>query len=326
MLIPNQIVEVKMSGKTINHYRKLGYNVNNVGEMIRVPVEHLTSGSHVKVKVQCDVCGEVIERPYKEYLQYHTHEMDLCKRCSIEKIKMTCLEKYGVDNITKVNETREKMKQTCLEKYGVENYSSVNECREKVKHTCLEKYGVETFLSSLEVREQIKNTVQEKYGVDNVGKLDFVRQKSRNTMISKYGVEYPTQSPIIQEKMRNTLSKNGNVPTSNQQSKIYNMLSEKGYNVRLNEPVGSFNLDIALFYNDIKIDIEYDGYYWHQDSQKDRRRDEVLKSNGWKVLRVKSNRNIPDLEDVEAMINQLVTTNRTYKEIKLDDWKEGESA
>jgi very-short-patch-repair endonuclease len=326
MLIPNQIVEVKMSGRTINHYRKLGYKVNNVGETISVPVEHLTSGSHVIVKIQCDICGEIFEREYKDYLYYRAYGMDFCKKCSVEKSKLTCFERYGVDNVAKTFETKEKMKRTCVEKYGVENYSSTKECRDRVKQTCIKKYGVENFLSSPEVREQIRNTVKEKYGVDNVGELDFIHQKARNTMMDRYGVEYAFQSPIIQEKIRNTLLVNNNVPTSKQQLEIYNMLLLRGYDVKLNEPVGSFSLDISLYDCDKKIDIEYDGWYWHQDLQKDRRRDEVLKSKGWKILRIKSNRNIPNIKDLLDAIEQLVVTDRTYKEIKLDDWKDGESA
>jgi very-short-patch-repair endonuclease len=218
------------------------------------------------------------------------------------------------------------MRKTCLERYGVEYYSSTEECKEKTKQTCLEKYGVETFLSSPKVREQIKDTVMQKYCVDNIGKLDFVHQKTKATMLKRYGVEYATQSPIIQEKIRRTMLANSSVPTSQQQLKIYNMLRQEGYNVMLNKPVGSFSLDIALLVCDKKIDIEYDGSYWHQNAQKDRARDEVLKGRDWKILRIKSSRNVPEIEEIINAINQLITTDRTYKEIKLQDWKEGESA
>ena len=51
------------------------------------------------------------------------------------------------------------------------------------------------------------------------------------------------------------------------------------YFSELNYVLSSLFLDIILIVNDeIKIDIEYDGNYWHKDSQKDRRRDEYVKS------------------------------------------------
>lgn len=57
------------------------------------------------------------------------------------KTKQTVLNRYGVDNIAKLNKTKEKAKQTSLEKYGVE-YSSQSQCvKDKTKDTILEKYG-----------------------------------------------------------------------------------------------------------------------------------------------------------------------------------------
>jgi len=67
---------------------------------------------------------------------------------------------------------------------------------------------------------------------------------------------------------------------------LNNMLNNK-YEIKLNYPLSNVSLDIALFIDDIKIDIEYDGWYWHKDQQKDRRRDEFLKSQGWKILELK---------------------------------------
>jgi len=41
---------------------------------------------------------------------------------------------------------------------------------------------------------------------------------------------------------------------------------------------------------DNKINIEYDGEFFHKNrKKKDKERDRILKSNGWKVLRISSN-------------------------------------
>ena len=86
MLIPNQIVPVKMGGRNLTHYQSLGYDVN-FGDIINVPVEELTPGSHVSVKIQCDVCGKKYERKYKSYLHYHTYGIDTCNKCKSIKSK-----------------------------------------------------------------------------------------------------------------------------------------------------------------------------------------------------------------------------------------------
>ena len=56
MLIPNQLIEVRISYRNITHYKDLGYNVKNK-DTIMVPPEHLPTGSKIKVDVICDGCG-----------------------------------------------------------------------------------------------------------------------------------------------------------------------------------------------------------------------------------------------------------------------------
>ena len=78
--------------------------------------------------------------------------------------------------------------------------------------------------------------------------------------------------------------------------------------------------DIALFIDENKIDIEYDGWYWHQDAQKDRNRDEHFKLSGWKILRIKSGNKIPTKDQLIEAINRLIKNGYSYTEIVLDDW------
>ncbi|RNB52675.1 DUF559 domain-containing protein [Brevibacillus gelatini] len=78
---------------------------------------------------------------------------------------------------------------------------------------------------------------------------------------------------------------------------------------------------VALFIDNVKIDIEYDGYYFHKDTAlKDRRRDEFLKQDGWKILRIKGRRNVPTFDELRVAINKLLNSDRTYTELVLDDW------
>lgn len=63
-----------------------------------------------------------------------------------EKVKQTCLKKYGVTNVRKAKEIKSKIKETKLEKYGDATYSN----RQKAEETCLEKYGVINYSQSSE--------------------------------------------------------------------------------------------------------------------------------------------------------------------------------
>ena len=132
---------------------------------------------------------------------------NICAQSSDEikqKIKQTCLEKYGVDNYNKTKESKEKIKQTCLEKYGVEYFWQSDECKEKIKQTCLEKYGVDSPLKSEKIRNKGKKTCLEKYGVDNPAKLEENKEKVKQTCLKKYGGLAPICDPNIKNKIKQT--------------------------------------------------------------------------------------------------------------------------
>ena len=132
---------------------------------------------------------------------------NICAQSSDEikqKIKQTCLEKYGVDNYAKSKESKEKVKQTCLKKYGVEYSWQSNECKQKIKQTCLEKYGVDSPLKSKEIRNKCKLTCLEKYGVDNPAKLEENKEKVKQTCLKKYGTISTTQCKEIRDKIKQT--------------------------------------------------------------------------------------------------------------------------
>ena len=66
-------------------------------------------------------------------------------------------------------------------------------------------------------------------------------------------------------------------------------------------------LDIAI--PDLKINIEYDGIYWHTKNKdtislSDENRDEFLNKNGWKVFRIKSMKNLTE-EELKTEFNKL---------------------
>ena len=81
------------------------------------------------------------------------------------------------------------------------------------------------------------------------------------------------------------------------------------------------SLDIFIEVNGVKIDIEYDGSYWHQNQQKDIKRDKFLQSHGFKTLRVRSGHLLPNEQELFDAIDYLVSTEHHFKEIVLSDWK-----
>ena len=120
-----------------------------------------------------------------------------------------------------------------------------------------------------------------------------------------------------------TMYKNGTCPTSKQQYTIYELLMhEYGEdNCKLNYPCLNYNLDCMLLIGDIRIDVEYDGWAWHKNSEHDNIRNERVLNEGYKILRIKSGFKIPNLENIKIAINHLLKGSN-YEEIILDDWIE----
>ena len=346
MLIEGQLVEVMVSAKTLKHYTELGYDVKR-NDVILVPPEHLTRGSHAIVDVECDVCKKIIQKQYKQYLRGHTYNMDACSECYAEKIKLSCLNKYGVENVFQLEEVKQKTKNTLLNTYGCDHPMHNDEIKDKWKQTNLDRYGVEYVLCSDEVKEKIKNTIEEKYGDPILLRNKVIMDKIIQTNLNKYGVKFTSQASEVKEKMRQTLVKNygvdspmknkdirakalrtcaenGKVPTSRQQLILYDMIKAKFPSAKLNFPFHSCALDIFIEIDNIKIDCEYDAWYYHQDQQRDLKRDKFLRSNGFKILRIRSGKLLPDEQELFDTIDYLVNTEHHFKEIILSDWKEKE--
>ena len=185
----------------------------------------------------------------KAFRMLNEHKNFYCQSClkiiKNEKMKQTCLEKYGhitnllleeTKNKCHSEETLNRRKHTNLIKYGVE-YPSQNELvRQKMKKSTYNKFGVEyssqqeeiknkIIVSKLKNLEEIKNKVKEtnlkRYGGTAPAKNEEVKQKIQNTNLQKYGFKSALQNPDIRAKIKQTnLLKYGvEYPSQNQEIK-----------------------------------------------------------------------------------------------------------
>ena len=154
------------------------------------------SGPHYR---KCEACG-------KQFVWDHKNPRRCCsKECSAVLKKRTCRERYGVDNVSQIDEVRKKISEansseavrtkreaTCLAKYGVKNVAKNAEIRKKL---------VEVMKSS-EYLEKRAQTCIERYGYSSPMQSDTVKQKRQQYCIDKYGQPHPPRPPeIIQYKM-----------------------------------------------------------------------------------------------------------------------------
>lgn len=191
----------------------------------------------VKIKYDCDGgnehCGQekMLKLKYAEKNFRDNDGKHICRKCQLkiknpmkkqeikDKVKKTCLEKYGTtlvinsaENIEKRKqkwkdeefrrEMAEKHRQTSLEKYGVEHPMKLDSIKEKQMQSMQEKYGVDHPYQSPEIMEKMKAKNKEKYGVENVAQLPEVQIKMAQTTLQRYGVEHYNQLPEMKDYLR----------------------------------------------------------------------------------------------------------------------------
>lgn len=195
-----------------------------------------------------------------------------------------------------------------------------NDCRsQKQKDMFMRDYGVTNPSEIPYVQRKRKATIKERYGCENPSQIEGVQEKKEATCMRNYGVKSPLQSKVVRERVAQTMLKNDTCPTSSQQYAVYEMLSKKYDNCELNKQCSKNILDCVIVVDGVMIDVEYDGHYWHRDVQKDRRRDEVVKSYGYKILRIKGGHKIPTMQQLDEGIDYLVKGNHSFATINLDE-------
>lgn len=168
-----------------------------------------------------------------------------------EKIKETCVERYGADNPFSSKEIREKIKETILERYGVEYPTKTKEVQEKIKGTNLERYGVEYPLLSKEIYEKtIDPRAKEK-----------AKERRKETVLKKYGVDALLLNKEIQKKRLETLKLHNTFNISKIQDEIYEYLKSLYPNIMSeyrDKERYPFNCDFYI--PDLDLFIEVQGH------------------------------------------------------------------
>ena len=108
MLLSEKILIKKRGNKNIKYYSDLGYNTS-LDEFV-IDVNHLTNSSKYLVDIECDFCGNNVERMYYLYLKnISSNCLFACSpKCARNKTIKTNLERYGSESATQSKEVREK--------------------------------------------------------------------------------------------------------------------------------------------------------------------------------------------------------------------------
>lgn len=152
----DKYVKIKINPNNFKRLKKLKYKFNKVGETIQIKVSDLSKGSHVKINVECVHCKKIKKIDYCNYINQTKSSEYYCNNCIFIKSNKTIEEKYGVDNISKLETIKKKKEETTLKNYNV-------------------KY---TFQSKENILKR-KKTLKEKYGVEHNSQIDFVKKSKQ---------------------------------------------------------------------------------------------------------------------------------------------------
>lgn len=327
MLLTEEI-EIFVRPRTVNHFKEKGYDIpviydeNSKKELydfnakIKVKIDDLPASSHLKIKYRCDNCNEIFETTYHAWNHRKYKELgDLCKKCAAKiKLPQAMVDNYGYNNPIYVPSIIEKKKQTNIEKYGTEWAISSSIVRERSKQTMIERLGVDSSMKSEEVKEKARITNNIRYGGNAPTCSEEVLLKIQQTCIIRYGVSNPAKVQKFKEKARKTLYKNNNIPSSKAEEKFCEILKDiyGEENCVPGFPEGAYSLDCLVTINNIKIDFEYDGRYWHENrKQKDGARNAILMNLGYRIVRVKGNNKdtMPSKEQIIQAVDYLLKEN-----------------
>lgn len=185
-----------------------------------------------------------------------------------KNFKAAILEKYGVDNISKLEINKEKVKITNLEKFGKEFVTQTDKVRKILSDRMLIKSSE---LNNLQ-KENLKN-----YIIQKVKTYDIRFKSILDTSI--YEFDHNDHTFVIHKNMLNDRIKanitictecNKIKSCSESQKELFDFIKINYNNeVIFNSRKIIYPHEIDIFLPDINIGFEYNGIFWHSDKFKD---------------------------------------------------------
>lgn len=212
---------------------------------------------------------------------------------------------------TKTEEHKKKLS-IGVTKYFQEHPEAIETMIENIKKTFKEKNISKHISDRINKRYKDNPEQLENWKKVNVGRVhtDDAREKARNRQLGKKHTKEEIQKlkDSWTEERRNKqrqLMLNGKAAYLNQfisnpskpQIALFEMIQSIYPSAQLNYPSCNKSIDIAI--PELNIAIEYDEPYWHQDEEKDKQRQDLLESAGWKFIRYSS---LPTLENVKEAL------------------------
>lgn len=276
MLLSNNVL-IKITGRNKKYYKNKNYECE-IGDILKINTLDLPNGSHVNVKVKCDICGDEKELSYQKYIKnISKYNLYTCStKCAQIKNKQTNIKKYGYIHPLKSKIVKDKLISTVNEIYGVDNVFQNNDIKNKSKETNLIKYGVEYSQQNKDILNKSNQTNLKKYGFkrpaqnkDIFNKICHTKtilyndptyvnlEKRTKTLLIQYGVDNPSKLNTHTEKINKK-----NIIKLKEKYKNLNFININNdtYILHCDKCNHNFEISKTLFYNRLRLKIYYVHY------------------------------------------------------------------
>lgn len=192
-----------------------------------------TKDTYVKSKCSYENCENIVNKRFRQLEESGSYCLNCIKIKSNHVRKKTCVEKYGVNNITHTENYKKQIKSpkyniSLLNNYCIENsitllnnyenehihahYYIEGKCQNTDCNNTFNKKMCKLINTNglcnncifLNAKEFRKKTNLKNIGCENYFQNETIKQKIRNTNKEKYGAEYVTQNKSIQDKIKET--------------------------------------------------------------------------------------------------------------------------
>lgn len=228
---------------------------------------------------------------------------------NIEKRKKTNLKKYGCEEHLSNSEIREKIKNTCLDKYGVDcivKYKNIK--NSQIKKTKISKF------------EKSKKYYKEKYDLDLI---DFDNKDYKFNC--KKGHQFLIKKSLLKNRLYHLIevcticNPIGLSFISQGEKELRNFIEKYIDNVQLTnrDKIHPYHLDLYL--PDLNIAFEYNGVYWHNDKNKGKyyhkNKSKFCKDKGIELIHIWEN----DWKERKEIVKSIILKKLNINEINIYD-------
>ena len=206
---------------------------NNVELLEEYSNFQLTGLSNIKSKCVYEKCINDVNKKFIELEKTGSYCVNCIKIKKIERMKQSCLEKYGVENVAQTNKFKtsqisQKYTYELLQKYCKTN--NINLCNDYEN----EKLNCSFFIRGICSNDDCSNVFNKKFyklintnalcnscvfkiakevrnvtnlkniGTSNYFQCELIKNKIKSTIVKKYGVEYACQNENVKNKSKAT--------------------------------------------------------------------------------------------------------------------------